>query len=162
MSKTRVVKCTNNDLILLSKQLGEFKQVAEKSKLVLPGSISYALHRNEQFLMKSLQEYENRRVELLGLYVKKDDAGNFITKKDKETGATTVVFSSKKSEKEFDEAFNDLLSDETTVEFYNVINVDDKVSTLTGEQAVLNQLWYLIDVYNNWKKEVVVKKLKKS
>ena len=146
----RTVICTNNDLIILSRQIAEFQQTAEDAKLVLPAQASYIVHRNESLVLQQYTKYEKKRQNLLRNFIELDKDGKAVTKEvELENGEKTqqLVF---KDEKGFEEAFNELLAEQVELQFHVPFNVEEKIENVTGEQKVLNQLWYLPDIFENW------------
>lgn len=149
MSK-RTVQCTNNDLIILARQITEFQEGAEKSSLKLPAEASYMIHRNEQLIMQKYAKYEKQRIALLKKYVEVDKDGKpVMDKKEGEDGKEQVSLKFK-DEKAFDKDFQELLAQELEIQFYLPFNVEDKIKGIEGEQKILNQMWYLLEVFENW------------
>jgi len=145
----RPVECTNNDLIILSRQITEFQETAEKSSLVVPGQLSYIIHRNEQLIMQRYAKYEKKRKELIQQFIEKDDKGNPKTEEVESNGEKTlkVVFT---DEKAFEKAFEEMLQEKVELEFYAPKEIENKIGNVSGEQRVLNQMWYLLEVFENW------------
>lgn len=145
----RKVKCTINDLIVLANQLTEFQTNAEKESLILSAPISYIIHKNEQLIMQRYSRYEQSRIKLLRKFIEFDATGKPVMV---ETGEGEQKTSKPKfiDEKKFDAEFNKLLKKEIEVEFYMPINIENKIEDMKGEQKTLNQIWYLLEIFETW------------
>jgi hypothetical protein len=148
---TRTVTCTNNDLIILSRQIAEFQKNAEDSKMILPAQISYIVHKNDSIIMREYTKFEKARTAVLNKYISRDKDGKMIMKKPKKGNESPAepepVFT---DEKALDKEIEQLLKTEVTVSFYTPINVEEKIQNLSGEQKTLNQLWYLFEIFTEW------------
>jgi|GEM_PF-4163042 len=145
----RKVKCTINDLIVLANQLTEFQTNAEKESLILSAPISYIIHKNENLIMQRYSKYEKLRIDLLRKFIEFDATGKPVMI---ETGEGEQKTSKPKfiDEKKFDAEFNKLLKKEIEVEFYMPINIENKIEDMKGEQKTLNQIWYLLEIFETW------------
>lgn len=145
----RTVECTNNDLIILVRQISEFQEGCEKASLNIPAQVSYMVHRNEQLAMQRYTKYEKSRLKLVESFIEKDDKGNPKTQEvgEGESKKMQVVF---KDEKEFEKAFAEMLKEKVELEFFVPHDIENKIGNMTGEQRLLNQLWYLLELFQNW------------
>jgi hypothetical protein len=152
----RELECLNNDLILLSQQIAEFQVNSEKDEsFIIPVKISYAIHNNEQTVMKNMTKYENKRGELLRRHVKFDKDGNAMTVEVEVNGKMqkNYVF---KDEKAYMEAYTKLLQEKVKLELYVYKEDENDLKGMSGNQKILNQMWYLLDVFANYNNKEAV------
>lgn len=146
----RKVICTNNDVIILGRQIDEFQQVAENLGLKLPAQVSYCVHKNEQMVMQKYSAYEKRRMALLESHAIFNEKGEVQYDEITDEQGQKSYKAKFKDEKLFDEEFQRLLIEKTEIEFFELVDIEKKIEGIEGNQKALNQLWYLLEVFANW------------
>ena len=107
--------------------------------LVIPGPLSYALHRNEKHVSELMAKYTNKRNTKLEEVAKKDpDTKKFILKKDPQTGKETdqVEFISEQAEKDYEQFIIDTLSEPVVMYPYEIRNVEQLAEQCKGDHLM--------------------------
>jgi|688.fasta_scaffold368880_2 hypothetical protein len=145
----RTVDCTNNDVVILARQLNEFQEGAEQTGLRLPAQASYLIHRNETLVLQVFSKYEKKRQALVQSFIELDEKGKPKVQEvgEGEEKQMQVVF---KDEKAFEAAFEQLLQQPVKIDFFMPKNVEEKIDQIVGEQKILNQMWYLLELFEKW------------
>lgn len=148
MSTARTIKITYYELGILKEQLDIFKKGSEETKLELHAKISLLIYKNHSYIDKKYFEYEKLRQQISINHLERDEEGNPIVNEE----TKDVKF---KDEDALNKELTELLSTVIEVKIISpdMRNVERKIETLSGEQKVLEQLWYLLDVFENFKKD---------
>jgi len=158
----RECECSKEDLILLNQQITEFNEKSEKEEsFIVPAKISYVIHRNEQVVANHMSKYDTQRLELIRKYVEFDEDGNAKTAEVEVDGKPqrNYVF---KDEKAFLAAHVKLLQERVKLEFYVYKEDEEDLKGISGNQKILKQMWYLIDIFTNWNNQEAVSEFEKE
>lgn len=148
----RTVNCTNEDLQNIFAKIGEFREKTEK--ISIPAKISYIIYRNEQSLLDPYFSFRRDLEENVKKHLEFDDNGRYkqITKFDDDGNETSKEPIFKTSKEEFEKDYKTISSTNVQLKFYVPHNVEEKLEDFTAEGEILQLLFNLLEIFENWAK----------
>lgn len=155
------MKVTKKKIVDLLNALDRFEMMSAGGNVFLPGKISYALRKNYSIVeAKFKSEISSKHQEIQDSYVRKDDKGQYQMNKEK----TKYIFidPAPENEKKFQKEREKLLSQETEMDFYRILELDGMMNDIKGNHDVLNLLWVIVDEINGTVPQKKVEKAEKE
>lgn len=145
----RKVKLKNIEIINLVSAVNSFQEVSKDEKV--PATISYLITKNNHQLQLAYKSFEDKRQVLISEHVKRDETGNPIAVLNKQEGSEEQVPELEmKDESIFKIAAEDLMGQSQEVQLFQIFNIEESIKNWIGTNKVMEELWYLIDIINNY------------
>lgn len=144
--KKKANEITYNEVLFVKGMLEALQHETAQRSFVMPGRMSYALHRNIEKLESVWMQFEHARQKAVEPYIERGEDGKPVMAQDDKGNPTGKMKVS--DQKGMDKVFAEFTTMTKKVDLYQFVDLELMIDEVKGEHKAMDILWQVVDWVN--------------